>query len=74
MKRNLLTLAAAGAIALSGFVVVQAQPGPGGHGPWHGHAFGFQQITEKLNRPRSSQSSIRPNRRSPPFIRRRCRK
>ena len=30
MKRNLLALAAAGAIALGGFVVVQAQPGPGG--------------------------------------------
>jgi hypothetical protein len=30
MKRNLLALAAAGAIALGGFVVVQAQPGPSG--------------------------------------------
>jgi hypothetical protein len=30
MKRNPLALAAAGAIALGGFVVVQAQPGPGG--------------------------------------------
>ena len=29
MKRNLLAVAAAGAIALGGFVVVQAQPGPG---------------------------------------------
>jgi len=27
MKRNLLTLAAAGAIALGGFAMVQAQPG-----------------------------------------------
>jgi hypothetical protein len=30
MKRNPLALAAAGAIALGDFVVVQAQPGPGG--------------------------------------------
>ena len=60
MKRNLLTLAAAGAIALSGFVVVQAQPGPGGHGPWHGHAFGFQQITEKLNLTSDQQTKVQP--------------
>src|SRR6266567_8736425 len=60
MKRNLLTLAAAGAIALSGFVVVQAQPGPGGHGPWRGHAFGFQQITEKLNLTSDQQTKVQP--------------
>ena len=60
MKRNLLTLAVAGAIALSGFVVVQAQPGPGGHGPWHGHAFGFQQITEKLNLTSDQQTKVQP--------------
>ena len=60
MKRILLTLAVAGAIALSGFVVVQAQPGPGGHGPWHGHAFGFQQITEKLNLTSDQQTKVQP--------------
>ena len=60
MKRNLLTLAAAGAIALSGYVVVQAQPGPGGHGPWRGHAFGFQQITEKLNLTSDQQTKVQP--------------
>jgi len=60
MKRTLLTLAAAGAIALSGFVVVQAQPGPGGHGPWRGHAFGFQQITEKLNLTSDQQTKVQP--------------
>ncbi len=38
MKRNVLTLVAAGAIALGGFVVVQAQPDPGGGGRWHGHS------------------------------------
>jgi Spy/CpxP family protein refolding chaperone len=60
MKRNLLTLAVAGAIALGGFVVVQAQPGPGGHGPWHGHAFGLQRITEKLNLTSDQQTKVKP--------------
>jgi Spy/CpxP family protein refolding chaperone len=65
MKRNLLTLAAASAIALGGFVVVQAQPGPGGHGPagggrWHGHAFGLQRITEKLNLTADQQTKVQP--------------
>ena len=60
MKRNLLTLAAVGTIALGGFVVVQAQPGPGGHGPWHGHAFGLQQITEKLNLTSDQQTKVQP--------------
>jgi periplasmic protein CpxP/Spy len=56
MKRNLLTLAVAGAIALSGFVVVQAQPGPGGHG----HAFGLQRITEELNLTSDQQTKAQP--------------
>src|SRR6266568_6758298 len=60
MKRNLLTLAVAGAIALSGFVVVQEQPGPGGHGPWHGHAFGLQGITEKLSLTSDQQTKVQP--------------
>src|SRR5207247_10367620 len=60
MKRNLLTRAVAGAIALSGFVVVQAQPGPGGHGPWHGHAFGLQGITEKLSLTSDQETKVQP--------------
>lgn len=62
MKRNLLTLAVAGAIALSGFVVAQAQPGPGGPhgGRWHGHAFGLQHITEKLNLTQDQQTKVQP--------------
>ena len=59
MKRNLLTLAAAGAIALGGFVVVQAQPGPGG-GRWHGHAFGLKGITEQLNLTADQQTKVQP--------------
>jgi hypothetical protein len=56
MKRNLLTVVAAGAIALGGFVVVQAQPGGG----WHGHAFGLQRITEKLNLTSDQQTKVQP--------------
>jgi Spy/CpxP family protein refolding chaperone len=60
MKRNVLTLVAAGAIALGGFVVVQAQPGPGGSGGWHGHGFGLQRITEKLNLTSDQQTKVQP--------------
>ena len=60
MKRNVLTLVAAGAIALGGFVVVQAQPGPGGGGCWHGHGFGLQRITEKLNLTSDQQTKVQP--------------
>src|SRR6516165_10582874 len=60
MKRNILALAAAGAIALGGFVVVQAQPGPGGAGHWRGHAFGLKGITEKLNLTADQQTKVQP--------------
>jgi Spy/CpxP family protein refolding chaperone len=60
MKRNLLTVVAAGAIALGGFVIVQAQPGPGGHGGWHGHGFGLQHLTEKLNLTSDQQTKVQP--------------
>ena len=60
MKRNLLALAAAGAIALGGFVVVQAQPGPGGGGHWAGHAFGLKGITEKLDLTADQQTKVQP--------------
>jgi Spy/CpxP family protein refolding chaperone len=60
MKRNLITVVAAGAIALGGFVVVQAQPGAGGHGGWHGHEFGLQRITEKLNLTSDQQTKVQP--------------
>ena len=58
MKRNLLAIAAAGAIALGGFVLVQAQPGPGGAG--HGHAFGLGGITEKLDLTADQQAKVQP--------------
>jgi Spy/CpxP family protein refolding chaperone len=60
MKRNLLALTAAGAIALGGFVVAEAQPGPGGAGHWRGHAFGLRGITEKLNLTADQQAKVQP--------------
>lgn len=60
MKRNILTFVAAGAIALGGFVVVQAQPGPGGAGCWHGHAFGLKGLSEKLNLTSEQQTKVQP--------------
>ena len=60
MKRNLLALATAGAIALGGFVVVQAQQGPGGAGHWRGHMFGLRGITEKLDLSADQQTKVQP--------------
>ena len=62
MKRNVLALVTAGAIALGGFVVVYAQPGPGagGFGCPHGHAFGLRGITEKLNLTSEQQTKVQP--------------
>jgi Spy/CpxP family protein refolding chaperone len=58
MKRNILAFVAAGAIALGGFVVVQAQPGPGGAG--HGHAFGLRHLTDQLNLTSDQQTKVQP--------------
>src|SRR5467141_3228372 len=62
MKRNLLAVVAAGAIALGGFVVVHAQadPGHGGAGCAHGHAFGLRGISEKLNLTSDQQTKVQP--------------
>ncbi len=60
MKRNLLTLAAAGAIALGGFAMVQAQPGHGGGGGWHGRGFGFEGLVNKLNLTSDQQTKVQP--------------
>jgi hypothetical protein len=60
MKRNILTLVATGAIALGGFVVVQAQAGPGSAGHGHGRAFGLRHITEQLNLTSDQQAKVQP--------------
>jgi hypothetical protein len=59
MKKNLLTVVAAGAIALGGFVISQAQAGPRPGCP-HGHAFGLQEITDKLNLTAEQQTKVQP--------------
>lgn len=58
MKRNILTFVAAGAIALGGFAVLQAQPGAGGG--WHGHAFGLQGLTKQLDLTSDQQIKVQP--------------
>jgi protein CpxP len=61
MKRNILTLAAVGAIALGGFAVAQAQGGPGGrHGGWHGQGFALEHLTKSLNLTSDQQAKVQP--------------
>jgi protein CpxP len=60
MKRNILTLAAVGAIVLGGFAVAQAQGGPGGHGGWHGQGFALQHLTKSLNLSSDQQAKVQP--------------
>ena len=55
MKRNLLALAAAGAIALGGVVIDQAQAGRG-----HRHAFGLRGLTDKLDLTAEQQTKVQP--------------
>jgi Spy/CpxP family protein refolding chaperone len=61
MKRNLLTLAAAVAIALSGFAMVQAQDqeGFGGHGG-RGHRNSLKHLTATLNLTPDQQAKVQP--------------
>ncbi len=60
MKRNLLTLATAGAIALGGFALVNAQgTGPAGHG-FGGHQFAMQHLTKSLNLTPDQQAKVQP--------------
>ena len=57
MKRNILTFVAAGAIALGGFAVVQAQPGADG---WHRGAFGLRGVTKQLNLTSDQETKVQP--------------
>ena len=59
MKRNLLALVAAGAIALGGFIIVQAQAGSGFECA-HGHAGGLRELTGKLNLTSEQQTKVQP--------------
>jgi Spy/CpxP family protein refolding chaperone len=61
MKRNLLTLAAAGAIALSGFAFAQAgdKENFGGRG-WHGRGNHLDRMTETLNLTPDQKAKVQP--------------
>ena len=59
MKRNLLAVVAAGAIALGGFIITQAQA-ESRSGCAHGHAFGLQEFTDKLNLTAEQQTKVEP--------------
>ena len=60
MKRNFLTLATAGVIALGGFAVVQAQTGHGRGAQGHGHGFGLERLTEGLDLTPDQQAKVQP--------------
>ena len=57
MKRNLLTLAAVGAIALGGFAVAQAQGDPS---RCHGQGFSLEHLTKTLSLTSDQQSKVQP--------------
>jgi len=59
MKRNLLAVVAAGAIALGGFIITQAQA-DSASGCAHGHAFGLREFTDKLNLTAEQQTKVQP--------------
>ena len=59
MKRNLVAVVAAGAIALCGFIIAQAQADPGSACA-HGHAFGLHELTDKLNLTADQQTKVQP--------------
>jgi Spy/CpxP family protein refolding chaperone len=59
MKRNLLAVVAAGAIALGGFIITQAQAGSGS-GCSHGHEFGLGGLTSELNLTADQQTKVQP--------------
>lgn len=56
MKRNLLTLVTAGAIALGGFAIAQAGPGR----EWHGHGNHLDRISEMLNLTPDQKAKVQP--------------
>jgi len=63
MKRNLLTLAVIGAIAVAGYAFAEPQGGfGGGHGGWHGHGQGLAMghLTKALNLTAEQQARVQP--------------
>ncbi len=61
MKRNLLTFAAVGAIALASYTFAESQGGfGGGHGGWHGQGLAMGHLTKALNLTAEQQSKVQP--------------
>jgi periplasmic protein CpxP/Spy len=59
MKRNLLTFAAVGALAVAGYAFAQPHGGfGGGHGGWHGQGFAMGHLTKALNLTAEQQSKV----------------
>src|SRR5256885_17238575 len=59
MKRNILTVAAIGAIALAGYALADSQGEMGRHGGWH-HGFGMDHLTKSLNLTPDQQAKVQP--------------
>ena len=59
MKRNLLAVVAAGAIALGGFIITQTQA-ESGFACAHSHSFGLREFTDKLNLTAEQQTKVQP--------------
>jgi Spy/CpxP family protein refolding chaperone len=60
MKRNLLTLAAVGAIALGGLMFATADAKPGFGGGFGARGFAFKHLTESLNLTPDQQAKVQP--------------
>lgn len=59
MKRNLLTLAVIGAIAVAGYTFAQGGPGER-HGGWHGQGMALGHLTKSLNLTAEQQAKVQP--------------
>ena len=59
-KRNLITLAAIGAIALGGYASAEPPGGHGGHPGFFGHAFAMEHLTKSLNLTPEQQAKVQP--------------
>ncbi|HET9857792.1 MAG TPA: hypothetical protein VFP99_08150 [Chthoniobacterales bacterium] len=59
MKRNLLTLAVIGAIAVAGYTFAQGGP-DGRHGGWHGEGMALGHLTKSLDLTAEQQAKVQP--------------
>ena len=59
MKRNLLTLAVIGAIAVAGYAFAEGGAS-GRHGGWHGQGMALGHLTKSLNLTAEQQAKVQP--------------